>query len=216
MATSTAAPAPSPNVAIIIYREDSCGDIDAGCTSDGRVYDITPGEPVPVCGTATVASGWDFPVDEQNETEDYSVQTPKFTSHSTFKNCQYTGTADQVGTFTCDGFPSAVTCITPAATATSCSDANSLDEDDFTPIVYCAWVSSAPAPAATTAAPAPTCTLEIAVGGKGIVTDRECLCNFSPKPAPSVVNGEYTCPDQVALIGKRSEDYSENIRYVEW
>ena len=117
--------------------------IDAGCNSDGRVYDITPGEPVPVCGTAKTVQTFDYTEDVQNETEDYNIVIPKFTSHG-YKNCVYTGTADHVGTFECDGFPSAVSCITPAAQATSCSDSHSLDEDDFTPIIYCEWYSGTP------------------------------------------------------------------------
>ncbi|KAK4697548.1 hypothetical protein P7C71_g545, partial [Lecanoromycetidae sp. Uapishka_2] len=131
-------PPPTPNLAIIIYREDDCDD--TGCDSAGYVYDITPGEPVNVCDNPPAADTFEYTEDVQNDNSNYPIASDKFTSHGTWKNCQYVGHNNVVGLFTCDGL-APVQCIVPTAQAQSCTSSHDIDEDNFTPIVYCAWVS---------------------------------------------------------------------------
>lgn len=140
--SSSIHPSPSTiaDLAIIIYREDTCGDTD--CSSEGHVYDITPGEPVDCCSNpSNQVDSFPYTEDVQNETQDYPVRSDTFTSHGNWKNCQYSGTANKVGTFICSGFGSPVQCIIPAAGGQSCTSAHSLDEDQFTPMAYCEWHS---------------------------------------------------------------------------
>lgn len=133
-------PQPSPDLAVIIYREDYCDDIS--CSSVGHVYDIKPGEPVDCCSNpSNDVDRFAYTESAQNDTSDYPISSEKFTSHGSWKNCQYVGHANEVGTFSCDGFDKPVQCIIPTAGGQSCNNAHSLAEDQFTPIVYCEWHS---------------------------------------------------------------------------
>ncbi|KAL8836757.1 MAG: hypothetical protein Q9170_002786 [Blastenia crenularia] len=134
-AKTTAPPKPKPSEAIIIYREDSCGDTD--CSSFGHVYEITPGQPVDPCKDHDVY-GDSYTQSVANDDSDYPVNFGPFKAHD-IDGLQYSGSNNHVGTLTGDVPGSPIQCIVPAAQATSCTDSHSIQADDFYPIVYCEW-----------------------------------------------------------------------------
>ena len=139
IATPTKPPAAKPSEALIIYREDSCDDTT--CSSGGYVYDITPGGPLPdVCSNPPNDFRFNYKESVANDNSNYSIDVGTFTTHG-IKNCEYSGYSLTVGKLSCPlelpGGP--MQCSVPTAQATSCSSANSLDADDWTPIVLCQW-----------------------------------------------------------------------------
>src|SRR5277367_6666019 len=82
-------------LAIIIYREDTCGDSFSGCSSVAHVYDITPGQTINPCKGGFVYSGPDWP-DVQNVNSVYNINLGPFTSDN-LPGCNYSGTSDKVG-----------------------------------------------------------------------------------------------------------------------
>ena len=201
--TSTvAAPFATDNVAVVLWEEDSCGDLLAGCTSDGRVYQITDfsakGQQIDVCGSPSSVSTWNFPGSEANE-NNYQVETDKFTAFDTYKNCQYSGSSELIGSFSCDNLAaSKVSCATPSATGTSCSDSNDIQADDWSPLVVCAWSSVPPPAAVSTPPPKQTCKVQDIAGGKAGIVGHVCSCNVGPTPKPTVSGQEYVCPTVAA------------------
>ncbi|KAL8779190.1 MAG: hypothetical protein Q9194_001571 [Teloschistes cf. exilis] len=132
----TTAPAkPKPSEAIIVYREDSCNDVD--CSSLGHVYEITPGQPVDPCKDDDVYSRA-YTQGAANDDSDYPVNLGPFKAHN-IDGLRYSGSNNHVGTLTGDVPGSPIQCIVPAAQGTSCTSSHSLDADDFIPIVYCEW-----------------------------------------------------------------------------
>ncbi|KAL8662577.1 MAG: hypothetical protein Q9202_004629 [Teloschistes flavicans] len=132
----TTAPAkPKPSEAIIVYREDSCDDVD--CSSLGHVYEITPGQPVDPCKDDDIYSRA-YTQGAANDDSDYPVNLGPFKAHN-IDGLKYSGSNNHVGTLTGNIPGSPIQCIVPAAQATSCTSSHSLDADDFIPIVYCEW-----------------------------------------------------------------------------
>ncbi|KAL9066905.1 MAG: hypothetical protein Q9161_007237 [Pseudevernia consocians] len=131
-------PTPTPNLAIIIIRNDNCDDVD--CFSTGYVYDITPSSrTVPVCSNPHSVDSFSYPYDVLNQVGNYFIDTGKFTSHGIYTNCEYEGGSDFIGFFSCDQVEP-VLCSVPVVTAeqeTSCTSSHDLDADDWVPIVYC-------------------------------------------------------------------------------
>lgn len=134
-AQTTEPPKPKASEAIIIYREDSCGDLD--CTSFGHVFEITPGEPVNPCKDDDVF-GDSYTQSVANDDSDYPVHFGPFKAHD-IDGLQYSGSNNHVGTLTGNVPGSPIQCIVPAAQATSCTDSHSIQADDMIPIVYCEW-----------------------------------------------------------------------------
>ncbi|KAL8721425.1 MAG: hypothetical protein Q9225_001900 [Loekoesia sp. 1 TL-2023] len=134
-AKTTAPPKPKASEAIIIYREDSCSDID--CSSEGHIFEITPGQPVNPCKDDDVF-GDSYTQSVANDDSDYPVNFGPFKAHN-IDGLKYSGSNKHVGTLTGDIPGSPIQCIVPAAQATSCTDSHSIQADDMIPIVYCEW-----------------------------------------------------------------------------
>ncbi|KAL8645347.1 MAG: hypothetical protein Q9226_007347 [Calogaya cf. arnoldii] len=73
-----APPKPTPSQAIIIYREDACGDFD--CSSTGHIYEITPGQPVNPCKDKYIF-GDIYTQSVYNDDSDYPVNFGPFKAH---------------------------------------------------------------------------------------------------------------------------------------
>lgn len=129
-------PSPTPNLAILIIRNDYCDDTT--CSSTGYVYDIVPSSPtVPICSNPRWIHSFSYSEDVSTETGNYPIDSGKFTSHGVYTNCEYQGSSGFLGLFGCDQIIEAVLCTEPTEPETSCSDSHSLDADDWVPIVYC-------------------------------------------------------------------------------
>ena len=127
-------PTTTPNLAIIIIRNDYCDDIFG---STGYIYDIVPSSPdVPVCNNPPWVHMYDYAEDISNELSNYPINSGRFTSHGSYTNCEYTGSNDFIGIFSCDQFEG-VFCSLPTEAASSCTSSHDLDGDDWVPIVYC-------------------------------------------------------------------------------
>ncbi|CAF9917986.1 hypothetical protein IMSHALPRED_003807 [Imshaugia aleurites] len=193
-------PLPTPNLAILILRNDYCDDTTCGST--GYVYDVVPAVPsVSACANPPSVDSFSYTEDVANEEQNYEISTGKFTSHGVYTDCEYFGSSDFFGTFSCaqvDG----VLCSLPTEPEASCTDANSIYADDWVPIAYCEWVGTVPtrttsAAAARTTAPV-TCQIQIEYGVKGIVLERRCKCSDGSSPTPYISGNEWTCPHEVA------------------
>ncbi|KAI4204251.1 MAG: hypothetical protein LQ350_001231 [Teloschistes chrysophthalmus] len=76
---TTAPEKPKPSEAIIVYREDSCNDVD--CSSLGHVYEITPGQPVDPCKDDDIYSRA-YTQGAANDDSDYPVNLGPFKAHN--------------------------------------------------------------------------------------------------------------------------------------
>ncbi|KAL8735678.1 MAG: hypothetical protein Q9166_000847 [cf. Caloplaca sp. 2 TL-2023] len=125
----TEAPAPKASQAIIIYREDSCGDTD--CSTLGHVYQITPGQPVDPCSDDDIFSA-SYTQSSANDDSDYTVNLGPFEAWG-YDNLQYSGSNKNVGYLSGVGEVEGesvsllgIQCIVPAAQGTSCTSSNSI------------------------------------------------------------------------------------------
>ncbi|MCJ1375330.1 hypothetical protein MMC20_006565 [Loxospora ochrophaea] len=87
-------------------------------------------------------------------------------------------------------FPPTTTAATTPSTTSSASSAPPLTTTP-TP------VQSQPSTSTTAA---PSCTQVLITGGRAGIIGRDCDCSDGSHPSPSIVNGEYTCPNQVRII----------------
>ena len=141
----SAAPSPSPNAAVIIYREDSCDDVS--CDSTAHIYAIKPGDTVNVCSNPKSIGSINYP--NLDLTKDCDLKSSAFSTGG-LSNCVFYGqnlplplVGENVGVLECADMPPlpSIPCHVPAAQLTSCTSSHDLDADDWTPIAYCEWVA---------------------------------------------------------------------------
>ncbi|MCJ1280461.1 hypothetical protein MMC21_008289 [Puttea exsequens] len=133
-------PAPIPSLAVVMYRQDYCGDAYSGCEHNIDVYDILPGELTifnPCSGQDTDIH---YPLDgtvTNNDPNDYPIVFGTFTTHG-IQGVSYAGSNLHVGVLSLPQGP--VRCLAALLPTTSCMDSStSLEEDDRTAIAYCLW-----------------------------------------------------------------------------
>ena len=132
VASVAALPLPTPNLAILIIRNDYCDD--TSCGSTGYIYDVVPSDPsVSACSNLPYVGSFQYPDDDA---QNFEIDSGKFTSHGVYTNCEYEGSNDFIGVFSCDQVDGVV-CNLPTEPSSSCTDSYSLDEDDWVPIAYC-------------------------------------------------------------------------------
>ena len=143
----SAAPSPSPNAAVIIYREDSCDD--ASCSSIAHIYAIMPGNLVNVCSNPKSIGSINYPsAVDLDLTKDFDIKSSAFSTGG-HTNCVFYGqnlpvpiVGENVGDLECADTPLlSIQCVVPAAQPTSCTSSHDLYADDWTPIAYCEWVA---------------------------------------------------------------------------
>ncbi|MCJ1279238.1 hypothetical protein MMC21_007062 [Puttea exsequens] len=135
-------PPPTPSVAVLMWREDSCGDLASGCDSAVRVYDIPAADQsMNPCKPSdyTVIYKVVYKSYVGNDESDYVITVGPFTTHGV-KGVRYSGSNLHVGRLTGDGLPGGVVqCGESSRDVVSCSSSHSLDQDDMIPVFYCEW-----------------------------------------------------------------------------
>ncbi len=132
---------------MIIYREDSCDDVD--CTSLARIYTIKPGDAVNVCSNPKFIGSIEYPdATDLDLTKDFDLKSSAFSTGG-HTNCVFYGqnlpvpvVGEYVGDLECADTPLlSIQCVVPDAQPTSCTSSHDLYADDWTPIASCEWVA---------------------------------------------------------------------------